>query len=368
MSKIAVKCLTSSDLTLFTWHFDHTVGSRQIAINLNADVFIKKLYPELPVLAKEGRSPFHLDLSIYGPGQADVHSLKKQIISKPSKNWRLCGPAIANPSDEPKRYNYLASGDYAIMRFDGETEPTELTMTLVSASLEKDETLHAELHKLMAGRSMAALSSEELAGLGIEAALEDAALCGIDGQRQLAGWTSSRKIDKAELERARERANATGQKGEEFVDYFLSQEQADGRIQTYQWASLANAIEAFDFKVNDSVLIDVKSTTYSFQQKLHISLNELLHMRDHPYHLYRIYGIQKLQAKLRICANVRELAVQTIQILEKLPFDIKVDSVSLSPDCFEFGEEILLILPESTTLPDSSRPSSRQLCAAVDYK
>lgn len=293
-------------------------------------------------MAEEGRSPFHLDLSIYGPGQADIHFLKKQIISKPSKNWRLCGPAIANPPGEPKRYNCLASGDYAIMRFRGDAEPTELTMTLVSASLEKDERLHARLHKLMAGRSMAVLSSEELANLGIEAALEDAAQGGIDGQRQLSSWTSSRKIDKAELDRARERANATGQKGEEFVNYFLSQEQADGRIQTYQWASLVNAIEAFDFKVDDSVLIDVKSTAYNFEQKLHISFNELLHMRDHPYHLYRIYGIHNLQAKLRICANVRELAVQTIQILEKLPFDIKVDSVSLSPDCFEFGEEILI--------------------------
>lgn len=55
MSKIAVKCLTSSDLTLFTWHFDHTVGSRQIAINLNADIFIKKLYPELFWPKKVGR-------------------------------------------------------------------------------------------------------------------------------------------------------------------------------------------------------------------------------------------------------------------------------------------------------------------------
>lgn len=347
MSKIAVKRLTSSDLTLFAWHFEHTVGSRQIAINLNTDVFIKKLYPGLPVLAKEGRSPFHLDLSIYGPGEADNHPLKKQIISKPSKNWRLCGPAIANPSGEPKRYNDLASGDYAIMKFRGETEPTELTMTLVSACFERDETLHAVLHKLMAGRSMAVLSSQDLADLGIEAALEDAALedaaqGGIDGQQQLTGWTSSRKIDKAEFDKARERANATGQKGEEFVDYFLSHEQARGRIQSYEWASLANAIEAFDFKVNDSVLIDVKSTAYSFQQKLHISFNELLHMRDHPYHIYRIYGIQNMQAKLRICANVRELAVQTIQILEKLPFDIKVNSVSLSPHCFEFGDEILI--------------------------
>lgn len=65
-------------------------------------------------------------------------------------------------------------------------------------------------------------------------------------------------------------------------------------------------------------------------------------MRDYSYHLYRVYGIQKLQAKLRICENVRELAVQTIQILEKLPFDIKANSVSLSPRCLKFGEEILI--------------------------
>lgn len=384
MSKIAVKKLTLSDLSLFTWHFKSTENkNRQTAINLNKNVFIDILYPEL---ADNAKGPFELRLSICGPGHAGTYipvvKVAKPNIAKPSKNWRLSGPTIDNPDEDPKRFNCLNPDDYAIMSFGGETKPTELTVTLVCASLEEDKPLHAGLDEVMADSSMVALSSDELDALlagaakealedaahgcidelmagplmlalssdelddllagAAKAALQDAAQVGNDGQRYLTGWTSSRNISKDELDKARERANDTGRRGEEFVDYFLSQELAGDRIKTYEWASVVNAIEAFDFKVDNSVLIDVKSTTYSFQQKLHISFNELLHMRDYTYHLYRIYDIQEKQAKLRICANVCDIAAQTIQILERLPFGIKVDSISLSPDCFRFDEEILI--------------------------
>lgn len=47
MSRIAVKTLTGSDLTLFEWHFRNKNAGNQKSINLNANIFIDELYPYL---------------------------------------------------------------------------------------------------------------------------------------------------------------------------------------------------------------------------------------------------------------------------------------------------------------------------------
>lgn len=157
MSKIAVKRLSDSDLTLFTCIKKRNI--HQKAIHLNENVFIKKLFPGL-----DKNSTFKLDLSICGPGQAGIHELVTKI-ERQSNDWRLGGSTIDNPVEEKERYICLEPRDYAIIMFDGITEPTKLKMTLVCASLEKDKPLHAALNKLMANRSMADLSSTKLAEL-----------------------------------------------------------------------------------------------------------------------------------------------------------------------------------------------------------
>ena len=141
-----------------------------------------------------------------------------------------------------------------------------------------------------------------------------------------------------------------GQVGEKFVNSFLSRKLRDGKIERYEWTSRVNAVEAFDFRVDESILIDVKSTSYGFQQKLHISLNELLYMRAEPYHLYRIYDVRACQAKLRICKSLHEFAVRAISVFETLPYGVKVDSISISPSCLEFGEEIIIDIAEDPSI------------------
>ncbi len=51
MRKFALKRLTASDLTFFVWHFKNRNAGNQKAINLNADVFVGKLFPSLPEVA-----------------------------------------------------------------------------------------------------------------------------------------------------------------------------------------------------------------------------------------------------------------------------------------------------------------------------
>lgn len=349
MSKVAIKLLTRSDLTLFAWHFKEIKAVRQMAINLNAEVFVKKFYPKLPSLSAQGDVELDLTLSVYGPGQATEHRLQQKIMKGVKyKNWRLSGGVINDPSDMPERYNCLAAKDFAVMEFGGDVEPAEIKMTLVCAGVEGDKLLHSKLVKFMAGRrSMVALSCDDIANLqvgvkSIDAALKNVALNSIDGSKRRVGWTPSRRFSEDELKNARERANVIGREGERYVDYFLGQAQKYGRIRGYEWSSQANAIEAFDFKVDDSILVDVKSTAGSFQQKIHVSFNELLHMREYDYHLYRVYEVEEQQAKLRICKEVRKLAEEILPLLENLPFGIKVDSISIDPEVLRFGEEILI--------------------------
>jgi hypothetical protein len=89
--KLAIKRLTASDLTLFEWHFrNQALGGNQKAINLNADVFIDKLYPGLPEIAAKTGGKIPLDLFIYGPGLEPEYNLQRKIVKFGTyKNWRL---------------------------------------------------------------------------------------------------------------------------------------------------------------------------------------------------------------------------------------------------------------------------------------
>lgn len=358
MSKIAIKRLTKSDLTLFTWHFKEMNSGNQKSINLNANVFIDKLYPDLPqISAQKGKTSFLVDLSIYGPGTAPKHSLARKIVKGAAyKNWRLNGEFVGNPIDSPERYNCLREGDYGILIFDGEPVVDELKLILVSAHHQEDAGFYASIAAIMNGESMKAVTSAELEALvsqsninathaarvmDIDGAFEDAALGGITGVQALQKWSSKRKISKDDLRRARDRADSTGAIGEEFVDYYLGCQQSDGEIESYRWASNDNAIEAYDFVIDERVYLDVKATSGSFGQKMHISINELLHMRDlEEYRIYRVYAIDGKIAKLRISESLNIFSKRVLERLDPVLDGVRVDNISVSPEAILFNEEI----------------------------
>jgi hypothetical protein len=362
MSKIAIKRLTRSDLTLFAWHFKEMNSGNQKAINLNANIFIDKLYPELPnISAHQGKSSFLVDLSVYGPGAAGKHSLARKIVKGAAyKNWRLNGEFINNPFDMPDRYNKLREGDYGILVFSGEPVVDELKLILVSFNHLEDNGLHAKITAAMAGDSMKAFTTTELENLvnstdvsvahaarvmDIDGAYEDAALGGMAGIQELKKWSSKRKISQDDLRKARDKADAVGAIGEEFVDHYLSCQVASGEIAEYRWASSENAVEAFDFVIGDDHYIDVKSTSGLFSQRLHISINELLHMRDvADYRIYRVYGIDGKHAKLRVSALLRDFAEAVLEKLDPVVAGVRVDNISVSPEVLEFGEPIDILI------------------------
>lgn len=358
MTKIAIKRLTKSDLTLFSWHFKEMNSGNQKAINLNANVFVDQLYPELPdISAQRGKTSFLIDLSVFGPGGAPRHPLARKIVKGAAyKNWRLNGEVIENPFDFPARYNDLREGDFAILIFGGDLVPDELKIIMVCAQIPADLKLHTRIVSEMAGESMRAFSANQLEEIvnhadieeshaarvmDIAGAFEDAAYGGIAGVEALKKWSSKRLVSKDDLRRARDKVDMTGSMGEEFVDYYLGGLLSSGEINSYRWASNENAIEAFDFVIQEDQYLDVKATVGSFHQKIHISINELLHMKDFAdYRIYRIYSIDKKRAKLRISTPLQDFASVVLQKLDPVIEGVRVDNISVSPDILEFGGEI----------------------------
>jgi hypothetical protein len=366
--KLAVKRLTASDLTLFEWHFRNRNAGNQKAINLNADVFIDRLYPVLPEAAgRAGRIP--LDLFIYGPGLRGELNLQRKIIKFPSyKNWRLDGECVS-PSDhteEPERFNVLEPGDFALLEFVGDVVPSRARAVFLARGVAEDRPLCAGLDRLLAESSMATMSLGELErlieesrppeghpirDLSLEAVVEDAAQGGVQSARVLLRRSSRRRMSRDDLQRSRNNAEDVGRAGEELVYAYLAREQHAGAISGFDWISDANAISPYDFLVTQingqQRRIDVKTTSYDFDRPLHISMNELLAMAEGPpYSIYRVYELDAATAKLRIALAAEPLAASVLEGFKLLPAGVTPDGVSVSPSILTFGPVLDLTLEE----------------------
>jgi hypothetical protein len=363
--RIALKRLTASDLTLFEWQFRNRNAGNQKSINLNADVFIKDLFPSLPEAAVETDGRVPLDLNIYGPGHASRHNLTRKILKGSAyKNWRLDGEYINNPENEPDRYNVLVPGDLAVFDFRGRIMPVSAKMVLISQTLDVDRPIHDQLSAILAGRSMVPLSVTQLQAvadklndeqhpfheLTLDAELEDAALGGTKGISALRRRPPTRALSREELQRARRVAEEVGRAGEELVCQYLIELKKRGIISDFVWESDSNAVAPYDFLIimpdKREVAIDAKSTSGEFERTLHISFAELVEMTGkRSYDLYRVSEVSDTSGNLRIAENVGDFAATVLKSLNQLPAGVRVDSVSVDISSLKFGKSIGLTAP-----------------------
>lgn len=355
--KLALKRLTRSDLTLFRWQFENNSAGNQKAINLNRDVFEDLLFPALPTEASAHGGRFALDLFVYGPGRAPELNLQRKVIKGGTyKNWRLNGEFIENPPDEPTRFNSLSEGDFALMEFGGAYYPESAKLCLVDATA--SAALHAACADLIGQRRMIVLSEGELdtllevagvedtfpiGGTAVEAALEDAALGGLAGIRRLARRTI-RTVSKDELKLARSRAEEIGDIGEQFVNDHFQSLRSSGTIEDFTWVSASSATAPYDFEVvtrGKREVVDVKATIGAFENRLHISMAELIEMAhsESEYFIFRVYGIEGSRARLRISDEMRTFAKHVLSYLGALPAGVTADGISVSPDTLSFSPE-----------------------------
>ena len=359
MKKIALKRLTKSDLTFFIWHFQNSNAGNQKAINLNADVFVDRLFPNIHEEATRRGDRFPVDLDIFGPGGAGALNLQRKIVKGESyKNWRLNGEFVR---DDEQRFRPLQEGDLAVIEFEGDVAPYAARLVLVAKSLSADAAAHRELDALLDKRRMAQITSAQLDsvvaqarladehplnGINLQNELEDAAQGGLSATRRLFKRSTTRKVSKTELKAARIQADETGALGEEFVNEWLTAERTSGRISAFEWTSRENAIAPYHNTVTllsgQSERLDVKATTGPFRNTLHVSINELLHCADasQPYRIYRVFAIDGRTAKMRISAPLTHFAAGIVPILETLPAGVSADGVSVDPSKLEFGHDI----------------------------
>ncbi len=372
LRKFALKRLTASDLTFFEWHFRNHNAGNQKAINLNADVFIDKLYPGLPglVLAKSGRIP--IDLYLYGPGLEQELNLQRKIVKFGSyKNWRLDGEFIYDPTVHPDRFHGLQPNDLALFEFIGELEPQTIKAFFISQADTADRGLHRVLNVKLDGRAMISLQYYEIEALIKEAAaderhpifelllesdLEDAVKAGPVGLTRLYKRRSGRRLSKIELAQALRRVEELGQLGEEFVNAHFEKMRSEARIANFQWESQDNAVSPYDFwyeQEGRKAFLDVKATSGGFERNVHASLPELLAMRDskEPYFIYRVYEVGEGTAKLRVSQEIRGIADAILKVLLSLPAGVSSDGVSLSPSMLGCGAEVTITMAEAVEAP-----------------
>jgi hypothetical protein len=365
--KLAVKRLTASDLTFFEWQFRNRNAGNQKAINLNRNIFIDILYPQLPDIAFATGGKVALDLFIFGPGLAGEHNLQRKIVKWGTyKNWRLNGEFIYNPDDNPQRYNALAPGDIAVFDFIGEITPTSTRMVLIGGGTQEDTALHQVFGQFLGQRSMAALSSTELDQLVGQAnppgnhpiqdlllgsSLEEVAN-GVEvaAQRLIA---TGRRVSRETFQQAKQNAEATGQLGEEFVNIYLSGLRDSGEILDFEWVSQTNVVSPYDFRIDydggRKVFIDVKSTSGEFERAIHISFSELRQMglSHEEYYIYRVYDIGGEEtANLRISEDLTGFARRILDVFGNLPENVMADGISLTPSILGFGSMIDLTIGE----------------------
>jgi hypothetical protein len=366
--RFALKKLTASDLTFFEWQFRNKNAGNQKAINLNADVFIKKHFPSLNEKSRRGDGKFTLDLTILGPGLAGKYNLQRKIIKTSSyKNWRLDGEFVFNPDDHEDRFNNLVPDDLAIFQFIGFPIPIAATMVLLASNDEYDKAMHASFAMHLGGHSMATidrLTINEIVNkckpidghpiheILFEEELEDASYGGYDGLEKI---LKRRRIPVSpdDLKRAKEESATVGRDGEFYINLYFDTLQREGRIESYEWSSDLNAVSPYDFNYTEQgqrILVEVKSTKGEFNRKLHISKHEVQQalVSDERYDIYRVYEMSEKIIKLRISKNFREFANKISIALKGLPKGVDIDSFSIDPGVLPFESEKVISIEDGS--------------------
>ncbi|NKF50791.1 DUF3883 domain-containing protein [Shewanella sp. WXL01] len=363
MEKIAIKRLSSSDLTLFNCHFDSKSGTRQKAWNLDKKIFIEQMYP-----IDWGDGKHNVTLALNGPEDSPRHVLERKIVRQ-QKNMRLNGELINAHESGKDRYELLSNHDYAVMVFNGAPFPTQIEIYLIAKASEQDTALHNTItnrynsqfnsHKSMVEvnrtsikeilDSSAVSDEHPLQSLFDDALIEDVILGDIESFKELRRRRKVRFVSKEELEKAKASTSATGILGERLVNEHFVELKNNGEIEDFSWKADDNPISPFDFslllnKTSKERLLDVKTTKYKFNSKFHISIAELLEARDSgkPYDIYRVYEATSNGAKLRVAKDIKNKAEEILRSVDNMPIGVTCDSVTIAPLILEFGEEITL--------------------------
>lgn len=115
------------------------------------------------------------------------------------------------------------------------------------------------------------------------------------------------KYRKKDLENAERQYKQIGMEGELLVAQYLDKEKAAKRITSFDWKNKSSESGLpFDFIIDNTLFVDVKSTKFDFEQFLFYSNQEIdfaASQSETTYAVYRVYDMNTEQKKLVICNN-----------------------------------------------------------------
>lgn len=151
----------------------------------------------------------------------------------------------------------------------------------------------------------------------------------------------------------------TGKKGEEIIANYLECQKSRHQIFNYTWynKSMETGLP-YDFSIqrNDQniIFIDVKSTSFKFEQPLIFSNQEIECIVDKSnYHIYRVFDLSEDLAnpKLRVCENSKSIAtmiqphiLQLSSSLSQHQVNLQTIKLAVNPynSLLSFNDEIML--------------------------
>ena len=160
-----------------------------------------------------------------------------------------------------------------------------------------------------------------------------------------------------DIQKAKEKFAITGKKGEELIAQFLETQKSNKLINDFKWMnSSRESGMPYDFEIiksdKNKIYTDVKTTSYTFEQGMIFSKNELGFISQNiNYHIYRVYGLSDPLPSLKICENINIVSTQLISNIRNFEKDLqtsqtKLNSVklSISPinELISFNDRIIL--------------------------
>jgi len=407
MSKIALKRLTYSDITIIARHFyrrrDAGDTTAQKSIALPRTTFIDELFPDLPkefdkqekLISRPTGGPkgghkvaFEFTLDVYGPADSPPFRADAKV-TRTQKNWRLNGffrdptNQEANwkkrdrfsgmlPEDLSEAESLVRENNIAIMEFFGDRYPVGGKIAFVNSSVRATRSLFRTLSDLIDEKKAVSCSVGELRRafddasltpqhpfrefLGepdAEELLQDDAEPLVHGVatavRRAGGVRKSRTLTREQFLAWREAADAVGTHGEALAYHHLRRAENTTDV---VWVSRSeNYVSPYDFTARRGgveIKIEVKSTSGGFHQPIYVSLGELIEAAnsDGSYELWRISEVTPTKGVLRICKSFKEFAKYVLSALDKVHnAGVSADSLSFFPESLKFGGAQEIALP-----------------------
>jgi hypothetical protein len=146
----------------------------------------------------------------------------------------------------------------------------------------------------------------------------------------------SKKFKPFDLDKANKNFKATGKLGEELVNKYLDSLKSNGQILNFTWYNKSSETGLpYDFHIQENnqniVRLDVKSTSYKFEQPMFFSGQEIDFITGTPnYSIFRVYNLSDTaNPHLRICDNSKAFASTLIPHISDFRNNLQALNVGL---------------------------------------